>query len=79
MLSIEPDSESDAEYNGNESATESHRAYNKSQQPVTINIAPSKSGSQTVNIILNDGVVTKKTNETLVDSKVEPERSQVVE
>ncbi|XP_055310909.1 uncharacterized protein LOC129573823 [Sitodiplosis mosellana] len=75
---IDSESSSDMEYNGNESFDRG--LFKKSRQPVTINIAPSKTGTQTVNIILNDGSVSKKPAENLViESKIDRGHSQIVD
>lgn len=77
-MAIDLDSSSDAEYKDNESVDRG--PFKKSRQPVTINIAPSKTGSQTVNIILNDGSVLKKVDDnSAIESKSDRGYSQIVE
>lgn len=49
------------------------------KHPVTINIAPSKTGTQTVNIILNDGSASKKTGEnSMIESRSDQNQSETL-
>lgn len=57
---------SDTDGNDDDVVHLSDRNFSDSKRPVTINIAPTKTGSQTVNIILTDGSVPKEGKETNV-------------